>query len=171
MHRARPDRKASLWARAWTFMQPVYPKRHLSSEQGATWTLLVASHDEAIQKCVAQALADRQSRIVVAPSVRAFFEELGRRQVDLIVFDLGLPPLSTVEAFAVERVHHPRIPTILLQEREELDEIREILDRGIIFRMLKPIEVASLRQICDTVRQRKVAAASHERDESVSLFF
>ncbi|MCI0692231.1 response regulator [candidate division KSB1 bacterium] len=119
------------------------------------WTILVASKDELIHKFVAQVVNNKESRIIAAISVKAFFEKLIEEEVDLIIYDPDLDPIDTMGAFSIAKTYHPDIPSILIYGNEDYEVTKSILDKGVIFRMLKPINKDDLQQIYDGFRHSK----------------
>ena len=119
------------------------------------WTILVASKDDSIQKLVTDTLRDHENKIIAVSSVKEFLEQLADGSVDFIIYDLDLPPLNTIDAFTIKQVYHPRIPSILIYDNDNYAVTKSIIDKGVIFRMLKPINTHDLRKIFDGIRQRK----------------
>ncbi len=120
------------------------------------WTILVASRDELLQELVRDILHDHENKILAVSSVKEFFEKLAEGGVDFIIYDLDILPLSTVDAFAIEQVYHPRIPAIMIYDNENYALTKPILDKGVIFRMLKPVNARDLEQIFEHMRERKI---------------
>lgn len=123
------------------------------------WTILIASQDEALHQLVTQTLQDLESRVISVSSIKAFFEKLAEGKVDLIIYDTGLLPLSAMEAFSVTKVIHPRIPSILIYEDENFEATKSIIDKGVLFRMAKPIDPDNLKQIYAGIRKTKMNGA------------
>ena len=108
-----------------------------------------------LHKLVAQAVNNNESRIIAATSVKVFFEKLIEGEVDLIIYDPDLDPIDTMGAFSIAKTYHPNIPSILIYENEDYEVTKSILDKGVIFRMLKPINKDDLQQIYDGFRRSK----------------
>ncbi len=123
------------------------------------WTILVASKDELIHKLVAQAVNNNESRIIAVTCVKAFFEKLMEGGVNVIIYDPDLHPMDTMSAFSIAKVYHPNIPSILIYGNEDYEAVKSILDKGVIFRMLKPINKDDVKQICDGIRRSKTREA------------
>jgi hypothetical protein len=63
--------------------------------------------------------------------------------------------MDTMSAFAIAKVYHANIPSILIYGNEDYEVTKSILDKGVIFRMLKPMNKDDLKQICDGIRRRQ----------------
>ncbi|MCG3118294.1 MAG: hypothetical protein ALAOOOJD_00462 [bacterium] len=123
------------------------------------WTILIASQDESLHQLVTQTLQDIESRMISVSSIKAFFEKLAEEKIDLIIYDADLLPLSAMEAFSVTRVSHPRIPSILIYENENFEATKSLIDKGVLFRMAKPIAADNLKQIYASIRKTKMNGA------------
>lgn len=119
------------------------------------WTVLVAASDAAIHKSIRESLAPSGNHLVVAESVASFFDHLSRGGIDLIIFDPDLLPMSGAEAFAIAKAYHPDIPAILVNQQEDYALTRELVKKGVVFRMLKPIDKAEIAQLCQGLAARK----------------
>ncbi len=144
---------------------PQSSKIIMGDQSQVAWTILVASQDEAIQQVVTAVLRGSGSKIIAARSLRIFFEQLAGSGVDFIVYDLDLEPLNAIDAFAIEKLYHPRIPAVLIYGALENGATPAVLDRGVIFRMIKPVNIQDLKRILETARRHKA------RSRNQSNFF
>lgn len=116
------------------------------------WTILVLSADRVVQIRTAATLADAQTRVVAADSVKKFFDHLRQEEPCLVVYDPEVRPLSGLEAFAVAKNYHPNLPAIFLYEEEDFEATREITAKGVLYRMPKPLNQEALKQIFANLR-------------------
>lgn len=119
------------------------------------WTVLVAASDKAIHKSIRESLAPNGNHLVVAESVASFFDHLSRGGIDLIIFDPDLLPMNGAAAFAIAKAYHPDIPAILVNQEEDYALTRELVKKGVVFRMLKPIDRDEIAQLCQGLSYRK----------------
>ncbi|MFQ5824812.1 MAG: response regulator [bacterium] len=119
------------------------------------WTVLVATKDKSIRKVVKETLSNSQSKVILVSGVKQFFEKLLGEDIDLIIYDPKITSLKGLDAFALAKSYHPNIPSILVYDYEKYEVIRSVLDKGVIYRMLKPINEQDLAQIYDRVRMRR----------------
>ncbi|MFQ5752063.1 MAG: response regulator [bacterium] len=133
-------------------------------EKEHIWTVLIATKDKSIQKLVKNTLNDLQSKAILVSSVNQFFEKLLKEDVDLIIFDPEIPALRGLEAFRIAKSYHPNVPSILIYEHEKYAVTRSVLDKGVIYRMLKPVSKQDLDQVCESVRSLKAIEMDHKID-------
>jgi len=119
------------------------------------WTILVVSADAAVQKLAANVLTDMQTRVVAIATVKALFEYLLQNEVSLIIFDPDIQPLSGLDAFTIAKSYHPDIPSIFLFENEQYEAAQAAVTKGVIYRMPKPIDENTLKQIFAAVCKAK----------------
>lgn len=124
------------------------------------WTVLVATKDSSIRKVVKQTLSDPQSKVIAVSSVKQFFEILLENDVDLIIYDPKITSLKGLDAFSIAKSYHPNLPSILVYDIEKYEVTRTVLDKGVIYRMLKPVREEELKEICESLHRPK----NHEQE-------
>lgn len=117
------------------------------------WTVVVATKDKSTRRLVEATLNDPESRVIAVSSVKEFFEILSENDIDLIIYDPKITSLKGLDAFSIAKSYHPNIPSILVYEQEKYEVTRSILDKGVIYRMLKPITEHDLEQIWESVHK------------------
>ncbi len=117
------------------------------------WTVVVATKDESTRRLVEGTLNDPESRVIAVSNVKEFFEILSENDIDLIIYDPKITSLKGLDAFSIAKSYHPNIPSILVYEQEKYEVTRSVLNKGVIYRMLKPITEGQLKQIEESVRK------------------
>ena len=117
------------------------------------WTVVVATKDESTRRLVEATLKDPESRVIAVSSVKEFFKILSENDIDLIIYDPKITSLKGLDAFSIAKSYHPNIPTILVYEQEKYEVTRSVLNKGVIYRMLKPVTEQDLEQIWESVRK------------------
>lgn len=126
-------------------------------------TVLVAATGESIHSHVEEISGSLAIRVISAFNVKDFFKKLREHEFDLIIFDAELPSMKAPEAFAIARTFYPGTPAVLLHGDENYDLAKAMIDKGIIYRMLKPVDYDDLELIIDHVHgQKSKALASCE---------
>lgn len=120
------------------------------------WTVLVVSADETVQSRAAHTLANGHTQVIAVKSVKALFEKLRQEEPGLVIYDPNVQPLTGREAFAVAKAYHPDLPAIFLFEEEGFDAVQEIMTKGVLYRMHKPLNEEELKQICANLRTSKM---------------
>lgn len=120
------------------------------------WTVLLVTKDPEIRKTVKAALSGNNNRILTTSSAMQFFEKLNtEKNVDLIIFDPNVPSLKGLEAFSIAKSYHPDIPSILVYGREKYEKTKLVINKGVIYRMLKPINAQDLKEINESLQRRE----------------
>lgn len=120
------------------------------------WTVVVATQDKSTRRLVETTLDDPGSRVIAVSTVKEFLEILVKEDVDLIIYDPEIVSLEGLDAFSIAKLHHPDIPSILVYQHEDYEVTRSVLDKGVIFRMLKPADEFSMKEICEKVRKTQI---------------
>ena len=120
------------------------------------WTVVVATKDKSISGLVETTLNDPGSRVIAVSTIKEFLEILVEDDIDLIIYDPEIVSLEGLDAFSIAKLYHPDIPSILVYQHEDYEVTRSILDKGVLFRMLKPANELDMKEICEKVRKLKI---------------
>lgn len=124
--------------------------------------VLVVEDDRHIQHFVASALESEGYGIAVAGSVRQAGIELGLRQPNLIVLDLGLPDQDGIE-FIRDYRGWSAVPILVLSARSLETEKVAALDAGADDYLTKPFGVSELLARVRALMRRRTAESAHEQ--------
>jgi signal transduction histidine kinase/methylmalonyl-CoA mutase cobalamin-binding subunit len=112
--------------------------------------LVVDDHDDS-RRFVKTALTDSGAEVLVADSVDAALEVLGRSYVDVVVSDIGMPGADGYDLIArvrqMERAHGGRIPAVALTAYAGEDDRDRALAAGFTAHVTKPVSPAGLVRI------------------------
>ena len=112
--------------------------------------LVVDDHDDS-RRFVKSALTDSGAEVLVADSVDAALEVLGRTYVDVVVSDIGMPGADGYDLIArmreMERAHGGRIPAVALTAYAGEDDRDRALAAGFTAHVTKPVSPAGLVRI------------------------
>ena len=106
-------------------------------------TLLVVEDDEGLRKALALTLRARGHQVAEAGTGAQGLDLLGRKRVEVVILDLGLPDLDGTEVLRRLRTTS-EVPVIVLSaRRDEIDKVRA-LDAGADDYVSKPFGVDEL---------------------------
>lgn len=106
-------------------------------------TLLLVEDDEGLRKALALTLRARGHQVAVAGTGAQGLDLLGRKRVEVVILDLGLPDLDGTEVLRRLRTTS-EVPVIVLSaRRDEIDKVRA-LDAGADDYVSKPFGVDEL---------------------------
>jgi two-component system KDP operon response regulator KdpE len=129
--------------------------------------VLVVEDDQNIRQFVASALESEGYRVAMAGSVRQAGIELGLRQPNLIVLDLGLPDQDGIE-FIRDYRGWSAVPILVLSARSLETEKVAALDAGADDYLTKPFGVSELLARVRALMRRRTAKS--ELDQPLIRF-
>ena len=106
-------------------------------------SLLLVEDDDNLRRALALTLRARAYQVTDAASGAEGLGELGRKRIEVVILDLGLPDMDGVEV--IRRIREDSaVPIIVLSaRRDEIDKVRA-LDAGADDYMTKPFGVDEL---------------------------
>ena len=72
--------------------------------------------------------------------------------------------MTGLDAFTIAKSYHPNIPSIFLFEDEQYAAAQAVATKGVIYRMPKPIDENTLKQISMAVREIKTDQNKYAED-------
>jgi DNA-binding response OmpR family regulator len=106
--------------------------------------LLIVEDDEMIGAALRDRLDGHGHDVMWTRSGRAALEEAARRELDLVLLDLGLPDLDGVEVCRQLRVSAPTAVIVMLTARGEEVDVVVGLEAGADDYLVKPVRSAEL---------------------------
>ncbi len=130
------------------------------------YSIYVVDDEEAIRQGIADALSDRYT-IKVFPSAETAFEAMGSDPPDLVLFDIGLPGMSGLDALRILKQRFPDTLVIMITAYEDVASVVSAMKGGAQDYIVKPLHMESLemaiRNALGTIRLRKEVRALQER--------
>ena len=130
--------------------------------------LLVVDDEPAIQHAFRRAFRDTAIELRFANAGGDALGLIGRERPDAVVLDVNLPDATGLEIFHKIRALDARIPVILITGHGTTDLAIEAIKEGAYEYLLKPLELAQLRDLIDhalrSSRLMRVPAAIPEID-------
>ena len=112
-------------------------------------TLLVVDDEPAIRHAFQRAFRNRDFTLLEADTAAEGLAVLARERPDVIVLDVHLPDASGLDTFHRVRAVDARIPVILVTGHGTTDLAIEAIKEGAFEYLLKPLELADLRDLID----------------------
>ena len=106
--------------------------------------VLLVEDDDRLRRALALTLASRGYEVDEAGGGEPALALLGRRRVDVVVLDLGLPDLDGVEVIRRLRTTGSELPVVVLSARRDQSDKVAALDAGADDYMTKPFGVDEL---------------------------
>ena len=72
------------------------------------------------------------------------------KDVDLAIIDENLVGISGSKLIAIIKKSRPRIPLIFLSSADSKEELARVLEQGVFYFIMKPVEREELRQAVDS---------------------
>jgi two-component system nitrogen regulation response regulator GlnG len=112
-------------------------------------TLLVVDDEPSILLAFRRAFRDTGVQVQTAETAGEGIEAAGRLRPDVIILDIHLPDITGMEALRKLRELDARCPVIFITGRSTTDTAIEAMKLGAYEYLLKPLELAQLRQVVD----------------------
>jgi two-component system nitrogen regulation response regulator GlnG len=112
-------------------------------------TLLVVDDEPAILHAFRRAFCGGDVGVVTAETAAEGLEAARRHRPDVAVLDVHLPDRTGLEALEDLRALDARCPVVFISGRGTTDTAIEAMKRGAFDYLLKPLELAELRQVIE----------------------
>jgi len=121
-----------------------------------TKSILFASTDGNVKEQVFQALdgIETYSLVWVDNSGDLLINTLDK-EIDLAVIDENLDGMAISKLIEIVKKSRPRIPLIIISSDNSREELTRVLEHGIFYFILKPINSAELREAVESVLKIK----------------
>nr|WP_315854010.1 sigma-54 dependent transcriptional regulator [Gemmata massiliana] len=116
-------------------------------------TLLVIDDEPAIRHAFQRAFRDGGVTVRTATTAAEGLAEVARERPDVVVLDVHLPDATGLTTFRQVRAIDARVPVILVTGHGTTDLAIEAMKDGAYEYLLKPLELADLRQLIDRAVQ------------------
>jgi two-component system nitrogen regulation response regulator GlnG len=138
--------------------------------------LLVVDDEPAILLAFRRAFRESQLELLTADSAEEGLALAREHRPDAVVMDIQMPGMTGLEALGRFRQWDPRCPVILISGKGTTDTAIEATKRGAYDYLLKPLELAQLREVINKaldisrlMRVRTVLAEAEPADERADV--
>jgi len=132
-------------------------------------TILAVDDEEIVQSLVRDALEDEGHRVFTAADGHEALRILQTCQVDLMITDIRMPNTSGTELAEQARAINPTIGIIFMTGYASLTSAKDAIRRGALDYIMKPFELAEIRQaVRNGIEKLSAATTSHEQLTSLS---
>jgi two-component system nitrogen regulation response regulator GlnG len=121
--------------------------------------LLVVDDESSILTAFRRAYRNHEMDVLTAETAAAGLALAREQRPDVIIFDIQLPDMSGLDALRQLRAIDARSPVIFISGKSTTDTAIEAMKLGAFEYLLKPLELAQLRQVID--RALVISRMSH----------
>lgn len=114
-------------------------------------TVLVVDADEASRSYLAEALEALGCRVLQTADGGEALRRLGEGTPDLVCTDLMMPGMDGLEFLRLARTHAPDLPLVLVTACDQAEVSAEAMESGVTAFLRKPVSLADLVGILETV--------------------
>ncbi len=111
--------------------------------------LLVVDDESSILMAFRRAYRNHEMAVLTAETAAAGLAIAREQRPDVIIFDIQLPDMSGLDALRQLRAIDARSPVIFITGKSTTDTAIEAMKLGAFEYLLKPLELAQLRQVID----------------------
>ena len=143
----------------------------MTEPSGKTCRILAVDDEEIVQSLVRDALEEEGHQVLTAGSGAEALEILQAHPVDLLITDIRMPNMSGTDLVERARALNPAIGIIFMTGYASLSSAKEAIKRGALDYVMKPFELADIRQAVHNgieKLQAAATAASHDQLNSLS---
>jgi two-component system response regulator AtoC len=110
-------------------------------------TIMFSEDDTRIQKIYEKNFAREGCRVVLAEHGARAMAELKEQKIDLLVTDLKMPGMNTLEFLETLKKDHPRLPVIVVSGHY-MNMKQDFLDKGYAIKAFinKPVTISELKE-------------------------
>ena len=114
--------------------------------KSSDYTLLFAEDNPAILKIYVKSFTQEGYRVLTCEHGARVLADLKEEKIDLLVTDLEMPGMNTLDLFPILKKEYPRLPVIVVSGHYK-DLQKDFLDRGfsVAAFLSKPTEVSVLK--------------------------
>ena len=112
-------------------------------------TILVVDDDRAVRHLITKAFDDTEHSVLAAGEVESALRMIRDQDPDVVLLDIELPEISGFEAYAKIKALDPKLPVIYITGGGTSDTAIEAMKLGAFDYLLKPLDLASVREVCD----------------------
>jgi CheY-like chemotaxis protein len=114
--------------------------------KSSDYTLLFAEDNSAILKIYVKSFTQEGYRVLTCEHGARVLADLKEEKIDLLVTDLEMPGMNTLDLFPILKKEYPRLPVIVVSGHYK-DLQKDFLDRGFLVSafLSKPTEVSVLK--------------------------
>jgi nitrogen regulation protein NR(I) len=138
--------------------------------------LLIVDDEPNVLYSLQRTLQTDSLQLLTASTGQRAVDLLEEERPDVVLLDVRLPDMSGLETFDLLRQIDPRLPVIFMTAYSSAETAIQAMQRGAFEYLLKPVEVAQLRQVVqralETSRLRQVPAVVDQAEflgENVDL--
>ncbi len=129
--------------------------------------ILVVDDENIVLSLVRDALEDEGFHIDTAASGEEAVELLQRQPVDLLITDIRMPHMDGTELVRRAREHHPHIGVIYMTGYANLNSAKDAIKQGAFDYILKPFELAEIRQAVRKAAEKLRELVGKDSDEQL----
>ena len=115
--------------------------------------VLVASTDKKAKECLLRCIPKDYSPKVVEDSSGAVLGALDEK-VDLIIIDLEIKGGFGLETIDIIKKSKPTVPLIVISGNSSIDTGREVMERGVFYYLLKPLNKKEVKEVIENALKR-----------------
>ena len=132
-------------------------------------TILIVDDEPGVLYSLEKSLSTGETRVVTAQTAREGIALLDRERPDLVLLDVRLPDMSGLDAYDRIRKIDARLPVVIITAFASTETAIEAMKRGAFEYLLKPLDLAQLREVVDRAlevsRLSRVPATFEEGEE------
>jgi DNA-binding NtrC family response regulator len=126
--------------------------------------ILIATPDQVTQQQFHDWLSSQGYRVAAVERGSDVLLAVAEDNIRLVILDLSIQEPSGAKTVEILRKIRPRLPVIVLSGDHSIETGRQVLQHGVFYYLLKPVDVKELDQVVQTalVRGKRSAVGIDE---------
>ncbi len=125
-------------------------------------TVLIADDEESLRSLLVKVLSKMGYATFTAGNGEEVLNEVGQRELDLLIMDIRMPKLDGMEAFKVLRREYPELPIIMMTAFGSMETTLEVMRLGAFDYLTKPFDVPVVKAVVEKAMSSRRGAAGGE---------
>ncbi|MGD9726018.1 MAG: ATP-binding protein [Nitrospiraceae bacterium] len=131
------------------FTLPLVARDEIKASRAAALRILVVDDDPDIRELLRDRLVADGYHVQTASDGRQTLELLRQETIDGVMLDIGIPEIDGLEVLSLLRRADQTLPVVIMTAVEALDRALLAVEAGAQAYLLKPFDIAQLKQIVD----------------------
>ena len=131
------------------FTLPLVARDEIKASRAAALRILVVDDDPDIRELLRDRLVADGYHVLTASDGRQTLELLRQETIDGVMLDIGIPEIDGLEVLSLLRRADQALPVVITTAVEALDRALLAVEAGAQAYLLKPFDIAQLKQIVD----------------------
>lgn len=116
------------------------------------FSMIVSTDSEVINQ-LTEILMQHDYTVMIEKSFLKFISSMLDKEISLLILDLDSPQGSNFDSIDIVRKLRPKLPIIVLLEDYTLETLKTLVQKGVFYSAIKPIQKEEIEEVIIAVAQ------------------